>query len=117
MAKETTPVAAGEHVAATEETGLSASGEYPGQTMGIVALVLSFFLQLPALVLGIIAWVWSNKAGVSNVPAKVAVAISAVLSVLGILVFVGWLIVVLSAVGGLAGLDAFDGMGRGPFRS
>lgn len=117
MAKNTAPIAAEEHVATNDETGLSASGEYPGQTMGIVALVLSFFLQLPALILGIVAWVWSNKAGVSNVPAKVAVAVSAVLSVLGILVAVGWLILVLSAVGGIAGLDAFDGMGPRGLRS
>ena len=64
--------------------------EYPGLTLGVVALVLSFFLQIPALVMGIIAWVWSNKANQSNVPAKVAVAVSATLMVLGILAIVGW---------------------------
>lgn len=64
--------------------------EYPGRTLGVVALVLSFFLQIPALIMGIIAWVWSNKVGRSNVPAKVAVAVSATLMVLGILALVGW---------------------------
>ena len=64
--------------------------EYPGRTLGVVALVLSFFLQIPALIMGIIAWVWSNKVGRSNVPAKVAVAVSAALMVLGILAIIGW---------------------------
>jgi len=64
--------------------------EYPGRTLGVVALVLSFFSQIPALIMGIIAWVWSNKVGRSNVPAKVAVAVSATLLVLIILAVVGW---------------------------
>jgi hypothetical protein len=71
----------------TEDPSLS---EYPGRTLGVVALVLSFFLQIPGLIMGIIAWVWSNKVGRSNVPAKVAVAVSATLMVLGILAIVGW---------------------------
>ncbi len=111
MAQETTPVTAGEHVAQTTDLGLTGSNEYPGQTMGVVALVLSFFLQVPALILGIIAWVWSNKAGVSNVPAKVAVAVSAVLVVLGLLALIGWVILLVSTVGGMGGWDAFDTMG------
>jgi len=111
MASETTPVGADEHVAQSTDLGLSGSPEYPGQTMGVVALVLSFFLQIPALILGIIAWVWSNKAGVSNVPAKVAVAVSAVLLVLGLLAVVGWIILLVSTVGGAGGWDAFDTMG------
>ena len=65
--------------------------EYPGRTLGIVALVLAFFSQVPALVMGIIAWVWSNKAGANNVPAKVAVAVSASLLVLITLAVIGWI--------------------------
>ena len=64
--------------------------EYPGRTLGVVALVLAFFSQIPALIMGIIAWVWSNKVGRSNVPAKVAVAVSATLLVLFTLAFIGW---------------------------
>jgi uncharacterized membrane protein len=107
MPKEPPPVTAEEHVAEVSDFALSDKPEYPGQTMGVIALVLSFFLQLPALILGIIAWVWSNKAGISNVPAKVAVAVSAVLLVLGVLAFIGWAILVVSSIGGLAGLDVF----------
>jgi uncharacterized membrane protein len=107
MQKETPPVTAEEHVAEAGDFAFSDKPEYPGQTMGVIALVMSFFLQIPALILGIIAWVWSNKAGISNVPAKVAVAVSAVLLVLGVLAFIGWVILVVSSIGGLAGLDVF----------
>lgn len=110
MARKSDPVGAEDHVAASSPLELPEKQEYPGQTMGIVALVLSFFLQIPALVLGIIAWVWSNKAGVSNVPAKVAVAVSAVLMVLGLIAIIGWFILVATAFGGI--MD-FDGMGPG----
>lgn len=70
--------------------------EFPGQTLGIVALVLAFFMQLPALVMGIIAWNWSNRAGVSNTPAKASVFVSIGLMVLGIIVLVGWLVALAS---------------------
>jgi len=58
----------------------------PGKTMGIVAFVLSFFVQLIALILGIIALVQSKKAGASNGFAVAAIIISAVLMVIGIIV-------------------------------
>ena len=74
--------------------------EYPGRTLGVVALVFSFFVQLPALIMGIIAWVWSHRAGENNVPAKVAVAVSGALLVLGILLLVGWIALVVSLTGG-----------------
>jgi len=117
MASETKKATASEPLATTTETALSDKPEYPGQTMGIVALVLAFFTQVPALVLGIIAWMWSNKAGVNNVPAKVAVAVSSALIVLGILAVVGWAIFVASAVQGFDGFGAWDAMGRPGFRS
>ena len=51
----------------------SEAGTYPGQTLGIVAPTLAFFLQISALAMGIVAWVWSHKAGKNNIPAKVSV--------------------------------------------
>ena len=117
MATETKKVAPSEDLGATTETALSDKTEYPGQTMGIVALVLAFFSQVPALVLGVIAWMWSNKAGVNNVPAKVAVAVSSVLIVLGILAVVDWVIFLASAVQGFDGFGGWDAMGRPGFRS
>lgn len=70
--------------------------EFPGQTLGVVALVLSFFLQIPALIMGIVAWNWSNRAGASNTPAKVAVFVSIGLMVLGLLFIIGWTIALAS---------------------
>ena len=78
--------------------------EYPGRTLGVVAVVFAFFAQVPALVMGIIAWVWSHKAGHNNVPAKVAVAVSGALIVIGLLLLVGW-IALLASWGGDWGGD------------
>ncbi|NYF16464.1 hypothetical protein HDC37_001278 [Microbacterium sp. AK009] len=68
----------------------------PGKTLGIVAFVLSFFAQLIALILGIVALVQSRKAGVKNGWALAAIIISAVLMVIGIIV----IILVAVAIGG-----------------
>ncbi|RZI80798.1 MAG: DUF4190 domain-containing protein, partial [Microbacterium sp.] len=58
-------------------------GPIPGKTLGIVAFVLSFFVQLVALVLGIVALVQSKKAGHGNGWAIAAIIISAVGLVIG----------------------------------
>ena len=55
--------------------------------MGIVAFILSFFVQLVALILGIIALVQSRKAGHKNGWAVAAIIISCVLMVLGVILF------------------------------
>jgi hypothetical protein len=107
MATSAEPIPAEDHHATLVDTGLSGKTEYPGQTLGLVALVLAFFTQIPALILGIIAWVWSNRAGVSNVPAKVAVAVSATLMVIGALIVVGWIVLVASTLGDLGDLAGF----------
>jgi hypothetical protein len=83
--------------------------EYPGQTLGVVALVLSFFLQIPALIMGIIAWNWSNRAGVSNTPAKASVFVSIGLMVLGILALVGWAIL-LASIGSMFDESFFENL-------
>ena len=112
MAKDTTPVAAVDHAAAADQaTPPGPYDDYPGKTMGIVALVLAFFTQIPGLILGIIAWVWSKNAGISNVPAKVAVAVSSAFILLGILALVGWVILIASAVDGIGDLGGFGAMG------
>jgi len=117
MAKNTESVPAAQHAAGVVEAAPTAPVEYPGRTMGVVSLVLSFFFQIPALILGIIAWLWSSKAGVSNVPAKVAVAVSSALLVLGLLALIGWVILIAGAVDGVFNFDSFDQMGRGLLRS
>ncbi|HYJ49743.1 MAG TPA: DUF4190 domain-containing protein [Microbacterium sp.] len=58
----------------------------PGKTMGIVAFILSFFIQIVALILGIVALVQSRKAGHKNGWAVAAIIISSVLLVVSIIV-------------------------------
>ena len=77
-----------------------AHATYPGQTLGIVALVLAFFLPVPALALGIIAWVWSNKASKNNVLAKIAVGLSGAFTVIGIFLFGLWIALAGAVFGG-----------------
>lgn len=89
--------------AAAPKTSAAPAGEhttYPGQTLGIVALVLAFFLPVPALALGIIAWVWSNKASKNNVLAKIAVGVSAAFTVIGIFLFGLWIALAGAVFGG-----------------
>ena len=59
--------------------------ENPGKTLGIVALISSFFIALLGLILGIVALNQSKKAGYPNGPAKAAIIISIVFMVLGVL--------------------------------
>jgi hypothetical protein len=65
-----------------------------------VALVFAVFMQFPALAMGIIAWVWSHKAGVRNVPAIIAVSVSGALLIIGTALFAAWIALVGSFFGG-----------------
>ena len=97
---DSTPITSAGQSVDQPVTATRPAKEYPGQTLGVVALVLSFFLQIPALIMGIIAWNWSNRAGVSNTPAKVSVFVSIGLIVLGLLAVIGW-VILLANVGSL----------------
>lgn len=106
---DSTPTAPADQAGDSPTIAPRAAKEYPGQTLGVVALVLSFFLQIPALIMGIIAWNWSNRAGVPNTPAKVSVFVSIGLMVLGILAFVGW-VILLASVGPLIDESFFENL-------
>ncbi|RZS56305.1 hypothetical protein EV141_1762 [Microcella putealis] len=60
----------------------------PGQTLGIVALICSFFFQILGLILGIVALNQSKKVGMKNGLAVAAIWISAILLVLGVIIFI-----------------------------
>lgn len=77
----------------------SAPASQPGRTLGIVAFILSFFVQLVALILGIVALVQSRKAGQKNGWALAAIIISAVLMILGVILFFAVVIPLLSFSG------------------
>ena len=61
----------------------------PGKTLGIVALILAFFFQLIALILGIVALSQSRKVGAKNTPALVAIILSIVFGIVWILIIGG----------------------------
>ncbi len=56
-----------------------------GKTLGIVALIVSFFFSLIGIILGFVARSQSKKAGVKNTPATVAIILGFVFLVLGII--------------------------------
>ncbi len=66
--------------------GNTAVAENPGKTLGIVALIASFFIALLGLILGIVALNQSKKAGFKNGPAKAAIILSIIFMVIGLIV-------------------------------
>jgi len=60
-------------------------GDYPGKTLGIVGLVLSFFTTIIGLIISIVALRQSKKAGFKNTPALIGVIIGIITTVLGII--------------------------------
>lgn len=62
-----------------------------GKTLGIVALIVSFFISLLGIILGFVARSQSKKAGVSNTPATIAI-------VLGFVFLAGTIIAIIVGV-------------------
>ena len=63
---------------------------YPGKTLGIVGLIVSFFFAIVGLILSAVALSQSKKAGFKNTPAKVGLILGIVFSVLGIIFWIFW---------------------------
>jgi len=83
-----------------------------GKTLGIVALIVSFFFSLIGVILGFVAKSQSKKAGVKNTPATVAIVLGLVFFVLTIIS-----IVVITSLG-VAGLSALcEGMEPGMYQT
>ena len=68
----------------------AAPATYPGKTLGIVGLIVSFFVAIVGLILSAIALSQSKKAGYKNTPAKVGLILGIVFSVLWILFWILW---------------------------
>lgn len=62
-----------------------APADYPGKTLGIVGLVLAIVAPLVGLIISIVARKQSREAGVDNGMAKAGVIVGAILTVLGII--------------------------------
>lgn len=70
----------------------------PGKTLGIVALIVTFFFSVIGLILGIVARNQSKAAGVENTPAKVAIILGIVFTVLSILIYALFGAAILAAI-------------------
>lgn len=81
--------------------------DYPGKTLGIVGLVLSFFTAIIGLIISIVALRQSKKAGFKNTPALVGIIIGIVTTVLGLIIGI------VSVVALLAVLDQCAQLGPG----
>jgi hypothetical protein len=68
----------------------AAPATYPGKTLGIVGLILSFLVAIVGLILSAIALSQSKKAGFKNTPAKVGLILGIVFSVLWIIFWIFW---------------------------
>ena len=66
----------------------AANGTVPGKTLGVVAVIVVFFVSLLGLILGIVARSQSKGAGVKNTPATVAIVLGIIFLVGQILFFV-----------------------------
>ncbi|HYI60089.1 MAG TPA: DUF4190 domain-containing protein [Microlunatus sp.] len=64
----------------------AAGGDFPGKTLGIIGLVLSFFTTIIGLIISIVALRQSKKAGFKNTPALAGVIIGIVTTVLAIII-------------------------------
>ncbi|MCS5714119.1 septum formation family protein [Herbiconiux sp. CPCC 205716] len=69
------------------------STDFPGRTLGIVGLILSFFTAVVGLIISAIALSQSKKAGYKNGPALAGVIVGSVLSGLAVIVIVFSIIV------------------------
>ncbi len=68
----------------------AAPATYPGKTLGIVGLILSFVAAIVGLIVSAIALNQSKKAGFKNTPAKVGLILGIVFSVLWIIFWIFW---------------------------
>ena len=91
--------------------GNTAVAENPGKTLGIVALIASFFISLLGLILGIVALNQSKKAGFKNGPAKAAIILSIIFMVLGLIALILFLTLGANLIGAAAQVCAENGPG------
>jgi len=63
------------------------SGDFPGRTLGIVGLIVSFFASLIGLIISIVAFKQSKDAGFKNTPALAGIIVGAVTLVVAIIFF------------------------------
>ncbi len=76
----------GQQPAHGQQSPPAAGGDFPGKTLGIIGLVLSFFTTIIGLIISFVALRQSKKAGFKNTPALAGVIIGIVTTVLAIII-------------------------------
>lgn len=66
--------------------------EDPGKTLGIIGLILSFFTALIGMIVSIIAFRMSKKAGFKNTPALIGIIIGAIGTLIGVIIAIAVLV-------------------------
>lgn len=82
------------------------STDYPGKTLGIVGFVLCFIASLVGLILSIIAFAQSKKAGVKNNLALAGIIVGSVFTAIGIIVAIASIVLAASLASQCAELGA-----------
>lgn len=85
----------------TEATPVAAAAPatFPGKTLGIVGLIVSFFASVVGIIISAIALKQSKDAGFKNTPAKVGAILGIIFAVLTIVTVVGGIVFAGLAVG------------------
>jgi hypothetical protein len=79
---------------------------YPGKTLGIVGLIVAFPANLIGLILSIVAFTQSKKAGYKNTPALIGIIVGSVLLVGSIIVGIILIVVFANLIGTCVDLGA-----------
>ncbi|MFD6054589.1 DUF4190 domain-containing protein [Agromyces sp. NPDC060279] len=72
--------------------------DYPGKTLGIVGLVLAIITPLIGLIISAVAQSQSKKAGYPNGLAKAGVIVGSILTALGVIFFIIYIVIIVAAV-------------------
>lgn len=81
------------------------TAETPGKTLGIVALVVTFFASVIGIVLGFVARSQSKAAGVKNTPATLAIILGFVFLAVTIIVVIVFAVSAGNLLAACAGLE------------
>jgi hypothetical protein len=76
-----------------------AGTDYPGKMLGIVGLIAAILVNLIGLVISVVAYTQSKKAGYKNTPALIGIAVGAVLFVLSLVLGIASIVAGLAASG------------------
>ncbi|MBP1327337.1 hypothetical protein JOF28_002569 [Leucobacter exalbidus] len=88
--------------AAPVQPGYAAAPPVAGKTLGIVGLVLAILIPIVGLILSIVAFIQSKKAGARNIPGLIGI----ILGALGTIVYI--LIIVFIVQAGLKGVEIME---------